>query len=133
MRIIANDEVVFGDRGHWGKMNSYFDLAIVSQYKIGGFPLAILHYIVAEYNRIKYSGASDEIALSLGDIADKANVGIDTAKQAINTLLGNSFIVRERRKGRVKSRYKPNVELINTVLDDYLNYNPRDSAFSMVK
>lgn len=129
MRIKDNDEVVFDGRGHWGKMNSYFDLAIVSQYKIGGFPLAILHYIVAEYNRIKYSSTSGEIALSLSDIADKANVGIDTARQAINTLLRESLIVRETRKGRVKSRYKPNVELLNNVVDEYLDKNPDDSVF----
>lgn len=123
------DDLIFSDKAKWSKVNSCLCPAIVSKYKLGGFQLAILFYIISEYDRQIYTnGKCDGVALSYGDVGRKLNVTIDTAKYCLRTLLQEKLIIKKTgdRRGRSKTIFKPNQELLNKLTKGYLQRNTED-------
>lgn len=120
---------VFSDKGNWGKINSFFGLAVMAEYRLGGFPLAILFYIVGEYNKIIFSAPLDDyrVPLTFGDLANKGNTNISTIQQAIGVLLEFELIIKVNiPKGRAKTLYLPNAKLLNELTEEHLKHNPND-------
>ena len=124
-------EPVFSDKGTWGKINSFFGLAVVSDCRLGAFPLAVLYYIVSEYNKIIYSEPTKDckIPLTFGDLANKGNTNISTMQKAIGALLEEKMIKKVNvPKGRAQTLYIPNVRQLKKLVDDYLERNPNDQV-----
>lgn len=122
------NKLIYTDRAKWSKRVTCLAPAIVSEYKLGGFQLAILDYIISEYNRQIYTLEKNVgVALSYEDVCRKLNVERDTAKYSMQSLLQKELIIKTGdRKGRAKTTYKPNIELLNKLLDEYLKYNIED-------
>lgn len=127
---------IFSEKGTWGKVNSFFGFAVMSKYKLGGYSLAILYYIVAEYNKAKFSTSIEEykISLTFDDLANKENTYISTIQKAIKLLLKHELIKKANSpKGRTQTLYTPNVKLLNELTNEYLKYNPNDKVKTQYK
>lgn len=122
---------IFSDKGTWGKVNSFFGLAVMSNFRLGGFSLAILYYIVSEYNKMVYSTSIEnyKIPLTFKDLKYKANTNVSTIQKAISLLLECELIKKANNpKGRTQTLYIPNVKLLNELTNEYLKYNPNDKV-----
>ena len=128
---------IFSDKGTWGKVNSFFGLAVMAKYsRVGGFSLAILYYIVGEYNKMVYSASIEDykIPLTFDDLANKGNTHISTIQKAIKLLLKHELIKKANvPKGRTQTLYIPNVKLLNELTNEYLKYNPNDKTRQQYK
>ena len=123
-------ETVFNDNGKWSKSNIYFEMAVMSKYKLGGFQLAILSYIVNSYNRAVLSYKPMKgCNVSYLELARRCNCPEVTAKKAIKVLLDEKLIEqtnRQERQGRKSYCYVPNVKKLNKITDEYLKDIPED-------
>ena len=123
------NEAVFSDVGKWSKRNICFEVAILSKYKLGGFQLALLSYIVGYYDKEKlsYSKGETGVSLSYDEIAGKLNTNKDTARQSIKKLIEMQLILQlNKRKGRAKCKYMPNVTELKKCVSEYLKNNLED-------
>lgn len=131
-----SDELCFMDGCSWSVNNTFLFPAILSKvdsnnkpvYTMGRYALGVFHYIVSEYNKlVKLSKPQNSVELSYSDIQDKFNVEKKTAITVIKKLLEVGLIIKVKKNtGRSKSRYKPNVELINNLLKEYIEKNQTD-------
>lgn len=131
-----SDELCFIDGCSWSVNNTFLFPAILSKvdsnnkpvYTMGRYALGVFHYIVSEYNKlVKLSKPQNFVELSYSDIQDKLNVEKVTAVSVIKQLLAHKLIIRiQKSTGRSKSQYKPNVELINSLMQEYIEKNPAD-------
>lgn len=131
-----SDELCFIDGCSWSVNNTFLFPAILSKvdsnnkpvYTMGRYALGVFHYIVSEYNKlVKLSKPQNSVELSYSDIQDKFNVEKKTAITVIKKLLEVGLIIKVKKNtGRSKSRYKPNVELINNLLKEYIEKNQID-------
>lgn len=131
-----SDELCFMDGCSWSVNNTFLLPAIVSKvdadnravYSIGMYGLAVFYYIVSEYNKlVKLGKPQKAVVFSYSDIQCKLNVKKDTAVSVIKKLLADKLIIRmQKSTGRSKSQYKPNVELINRLMQEYIENNPAD-------
>lgn len=131
-----SDELCFIDGCSWSVNNTFLFPAILSKvdsnnkpvYTMGRYALGVFHYIVSEYNKlVKLSKPQNSVELSYSDIQDKFNVEKKTAITVIKKLLEVGLIIKVKKNtGRSKSRYKPNVELINNLLKEYIEKNQTD-------
>lgn len=123
-------DAVFDDNGKWSKANIYFEMAIMSKYKLGGFQLAILSYIVNSYDRLTLCyKPSKGCSVSYSELAQRCNCPEVTIRKAIKILLDEGLIIRkneQERKGRKSYCYIPNVEKLKEITNEYLQYNPED-------
>lgn len=127
---------IFSEKGTWGKINSFFGFAVMSKYNLGGFSLAILSYIVGEYNKKVYSASIEDykIPLTFDDLANKGNTHNSTIQKAIKLLLKHELIKKANNpKGRTQTLYIPNVKLLNELTNEYLKYNPNDKVKTQYK
>ena len=99
----------------------------MSKYKLGGFQLAILLYIIYEYNRQIYTHEKNiGVALSYDDICRMLNVQRSTVQQIMKALCDEKLIFKRTGKGRKKTLYKPNKELLYKLLNEYRKINLTD-------
>lgn len=127
---------VFSEKGSWGKVNSFFGLAVVAKCRLGGFPLALLCYIVGEYNKGCYSAPYEDIKIPLTyqDAANKGNTYVSTMQEAIKVLLDEKLIEKANcPKGRAKTLFIPNETLLNKWSDEYIEHNPDDKTQQQYK
>lgn len=118
---------IFADNGTWGKINSFCAIAIISKHPLGGIQLAILIYMIGEYNKKVFSYKDASLSFSYSDIATKCNSGTDTVKKAIKKLIDLKLIKRQTiNKGRLKCTYTLNEKEINKLLKEHLKYNSED-------
>ena len=76
----------------------------MSKYKLGGFQLAILLYIIYEYNRQIYTHEKNiGVALSYDDICRMLNVQRSTVQQIMKALCDEKLIFKRTGKGRKKN------------------------------
>ena len=119
-----NEAAVFDDNGKWSKLNTYFAITVMGEYKLGGFQLAILLYIVGNYNRNFFSyKAQKGCKVSYTELANKCNCPTATIKKAIKVLLEEELIIRinsEERKGRKSYCYIPNTANLKSITKRYL-------------
>lgn len=125
-----NNVTVFNDGLKWSKVNTPLAIAVISEYKLGGIQLAILLYIIDNYNRDVFSYKQQKgCKVSYTELAHKCSCPTITAKKNIQTLLEKKLIIcanSEERKGRKSYCYVPNVEKLNGMLEDYLQAHPED-------
>ncbi len=123
-------KAVFNNDGKWSKGNIYFDIAIMSIYKLGGFQLAILSYIVNSYNREVFSYREQKACkISYSDLVKRCNCAEKTVRNAIQVLLDEQLIKcinSNTRRGRNSYYYIPNETKINQITNDYLADLPED-------
>lgn len=118
------NNAVFCEKGKWSKCNTFLPVAIMGEYKLGGFQLALLLYIIACYDKeiLTFHKKDIWVSLSYEDIAHKLNTNKDTAKKTIKRLIELKLVKQiDIRNGRTKSKYIPNEELIRSMMDKYLN------------
>lgn len=123
---------IFSDKGTWGKINSFFGFAVMAKFnRLGGYSLAILSYIVGEYNKRVYSASIEDykIPLTFDELANKGNTYNSTIQKAIKLLLKHELIKKANNpKGRTQTLYIPNVKLLNELTNEYLKHNPNDKV-----
>lgn len=124
------EKPVFNDNGKWSKGNVYLSMALSSKYRLSGNHLAVLLYIISEYNRKVFSyktEAETGVSVSYDDLQCYLNSSEKTPKNVIKALLEWKLINCEnlkQRDGKAKYQYKPNVKLLNKILNDYLEDFP---------
>ena len=123
------EKSVFNDNGKWSKENICLSMALLSKYRLSGNHLAVLLYIISAYNRKVFSYKTEEtgVSVSYDDLQRYLNSSEKTPKNVIKALLEWKLINCEnlkQRDGKAKYQYKPNVKLLNKILNDYLEDFP---------
>lgn len=123
------NDTVFFDNGKWCKTNTCLPFAIISMYKLGGFQLAVLLYIINEYNRIVFSCKPEKgCKVTYDELADMCRCSKVNACKTIKTLLEKELIIctnLKSRKGRASFCYIPNVDEIKLCLEDFYRDTPK--------
>lgn len=90
-------------------------------YDLSKFEERIFTHICMQYDNAHESNR-EPIKLSYTDIANIVKCSVEGARKAIAQLIDCNLITIEgERKGRAKTQYLPNVELIHKELKEYLN------------
>ena len=90
--------------------------AIIRKCYLSTLQLAILLEIIGEYDGNKQTPCK----LSYQDFEDRTNHSISAIKRAKKALLAENLIIQHLdRKGKAKSGYTPNVDILHDLLFDY--------------
>jgi len=93
--------------------------AITSQYTLSTLELVILLEIIGEYDGNKQTPCK----LSYRDFEDRTNRSVSAVKRAIKALLAKELIIQcLNRKGKAKSEYIPNVDILHSLVFDYWDF-----------
>lgn len=89
-------------------------------YNLSKLEERLFTFICMQYDNAHESNR-EPLKLSYDDIADIINCSYEGARKAVNILLESNLITVEgKRKGKAKTQYLPNVELIHKELKEYL-------------
>lgn len=89
-------------------------------YNLSQLEERLFTYICMQYDNAHESNR-EPLKLSYNDIADVIKCSYEGVRKAVKMLLkSNLIIVEGKRKGKAKTQYLPNVELIHEELKEYL-------------
>lgn len=118
---------LYVDVSEWGGVKRFvtWQLDILPMiwkyYTLSQLEERILIYICMQYDNAHESNR-EPLKLSYDDIAEIIKCSYEGARKAVNMLVkSNLIIVEGKRKGKAKTQYLPNVELIHKELKEYLN------------
>lgn len=122
-------DTVYIDRVHRGdyyaKMSGNIMIAISVKYDLTRFASLLLQKFIIEYDSVVSQHKEDfsQCTYSYGDLAELCGTSRNTIATAVTELKYHELITLKRAsKGRTKTTFIPNVELLHTILDEHLKW-----------